>query len=216
MASYIATLTATMTGKTIAMIREPIKRHRQVDINTINYQFGPPKPFPSTTYGSTAGSVPGGHGSRSYASAVTKNFIPPSPAPTTASTTQVSGITESQVSDAIDESLKILQQSHKLDMDAFNLRIQKLEDDIASITSTVDTMAGAITQKVVACLTALTGIISIQSSKIDKIGSSLEALSAAVTKLLEQSLKPSSPRHKKSKTDSADDNPMQENDAQME
>ena len=76
--------------------------------------------------------------------------------------------------------------------------MKKLEDDIASISSTVESMAGTITTKIVRSLQSDNGVITRQTKRIDTLQSTIESLAKDVKKLLEQEASPPQ-SHKKPK-----------------
>jgi hypothetical protein len=135
-----------------------------------------------------------------------------------ATATAVSAITEDFVSTAVRTRMTEFEDARQSQNAEFQTRLNNLEDTIASISSTVDSISSKMAGDVLTLLTAPNGILTIQEQKLDAQHETINRLMAMLSNLssdvkrigtateaLADKRAPASPPHKRHCTDSTPD-----------
>jgi uncharacterized coiled-coil protein SlyX len=146
--------------------------------------------------------------------------------PTTA--TGVSAITEDLISTAVRTRMTEFDAARQSQNEEFQTRLNHLEDTIASISSTVDSISSKMAGDVLTLLTAPNGILTIQEHKLDaqdetinglmemlsNLSSDVKSIGTAIETLAEKRV-PASPPHKRQYKDSTPDAMQEDNSPQL-
>jgi hypothetical protein len=145
-----------------------------------------------------------------------------------ATATAVSAITEDLVSTAVRTRMTEFEAARQSQNEEFQTRLNHLEDTIASISSTVDSISSKMAGDILTLLTAPNGILTIQEQKLDaqhetinrlmemlsNLSSDVKRIGTATETLAEKPV-PASPPHKRQCKDSTPDAMQEDNPPQL-